>query len=521
VAAAGAAGGNGASSTFGTDVVVAVGGTAGSGVGTGSGGAGGLASACTGDTKYNGGDGADGGTGSPTYVGGGGGASAGNSSDGTDGTDGNYYGATAVGGGGPGGDGGVGGYTETGSAPVSGPGGGGGGGAGGIAVGKSGGAGYAGQVKITYTYALPSTPVISAPEEDYISAPGPTLDLTAEATQANGLQVKYRWKYSKDSGADTTIGDTGQVDSGTAENYEWDTITIDTGVYKLKCWSVSSEGDVSMLYDSIVVTLDTIVITAPADESSHVTGTVDLTAKGYLAAAGNLQIQWEIDTASPPSDANDDYDLITSGIVGQGVSVTCVGNIPTLGAWYVRARTKDLSETPVYSDWSDTITIHVLEKLMLDSGSQVGRSILSVANKVYVRAKGTSTTGTAPNTTTAPTYADSPREVYVVAPPEADTTACAAIAAAQLAIRKTEQVNLSGLVLKLEDGMKLNRGDRVGVYIERMGIDGVYPIREMQFDVANDECTITVGDFWEPQTEQDALVAIAQKVQQLEKEAAG
>lgn len=43
----------------------------------------------------------------------------------------------------------------------------------------------------------------------------------------------------------------------------------------------------------------------------------------------------------------------------------------------------------------------------------------------------------------------------------------------------------------------------------------------MSFDVAGDSVEISVGDFWEPQTDQDALVAIAQKLQQLEKEAAG
>ena len=177
-------------------------------------------------------------------------------------------------------------------------------------------------------------------------------------------------------------------------------------------------------------------------------GTVTLTGKGYLTAAGSLHLQWEIDTADPPSDANDDYDLITSALVAQDTAVSVVGNVTHLGTWYVRARTLDTSDAT--SSWTSTITIYVLEALRLDAGSQVELSIAGTVNKVYVLAAKSSpaVTGSATNTTIAPTYADSPRETLVLAPEGADSTACGAIATAQLAIRQSERVNISGLKVK-------------------------------------------------------------------------
>lgn len=479
-------------------------GAAGSG---GAGGAGGAAASGYGDTKYSGGDGATG----TSLVGGGGGSSAGTDSNGNNAS--GQTGGTAPTAGGAGGDGGDGASGQSGTSP--------GGGSGGAdAQSANGAVGRDGQLVITYTPLYPDTPTISAPTSSTGAAPQATFDLTASATHQASAQVKYRWKYSYEGGADQTIGDTGLVNSGTPETYSWDTSALDHGTYELKCWAVDAVAQTSAEYDSVTIYIGDVQITAPTDGSSYASGEINLTGKGYLATTGRVQIQWEIDTNETPDSGSDNYDIITSGIIDQDTSSTVVATVGSLGTWYIRARTKDQSETPNYSSWTSVISISVLEKILLDSGSQVEQTILGVANKVYVKASGTATVATATNTTTAPTYANSPREVFVIAPEDADSTACAAIATAQLALRKAERLNISGLVVKLEDGMKLNRGDQVGVYIERMGIDGTYPIRELQFDVANDKCTVTVGDFWEPITDQDALVAIAQKLQSIEREAA-
>jgi hypothetical protein len=150
-------GGAGGNSTFtGGTTVTANGGSAGTGGNNGAGGAGGTGSSNT--AHENGGAGAAG-VGS-THGGGGGGSgaagSAGNAGSGS-------TGGSAVTGGGPGGNGGAS-APNPGSAPASGPGGGGGGA---FATGTSepGGAGYDGQVTLTWSGASPDQPTIQ---------PGPT-----------------------------------------------------------------------------------------------------------------------------------------------------------------------------------------------------------------------------------------------------------------------------------------------------------------------------------------------------------
>jgi hypothetical protein len=165
-------GGTGGNTTFGT-AVVAVGGAGGIGGNSGAGGAGGLASSSTGDVKFDGGAGATG-----AGVGGGGGGSGGTGSNG------NAAGlpnaaAVAVTGGGIGG---VGGSAGAGAAPVSGPGGGGGGAdAGGSA--PLGGAGFAGQLRITYQLVGQSSGVQS------VSANGSTLTSPTGYTQGGTTSV--------------------------------------------------------------------------------------------------------------------------------------------------------------------------------------------------------------------------------------------------------------------------------------------------------------------------------------------
>ena len=155
--AAGTASNNGADSIFGSNVVVAKGGTAGVSVSgtsqSGAGGAGGAVATSVGDTKYAGGSGFSAVFG--TGPGGGGGSSAGIAANGNNATSGTL--AAAPTGGGAGGAG----ATSSGSGGnASSPGGGGGGAKTSSSAQRNGGAGGTGQVRLTYT--LSATPTLTA-----------------------------------------------------------------------------------------------------------------------------------------------------------------------------------------------------------------------------------------------------------------------------------------------------------------------------------------------------------------------
>ena len=378
---------------------------------------------------------------------------------------------------------------------------------------------YRPYLEVTYTTVAPGTPTITAPAQGYATAPGETLSLTASATSPSDNQVKYRWKYSRDGGADQTIGDTSLVDSGDPATYSWGTTALATGTYLLKCWAVDDLGVISQSNDEVTVYLANALITAPIDGASQTTGTITLTAAGYSTSAGQIRIQWEIDTANPPSSANDDYDLITSELTDQGEPVSVVGSVSHLGTWYVRARV-DLDGTP--SDWSSVLTVYVLEALNLRPGSQVVKSILEAANRVYVRVdkadpviivSATNDTGDFAHSTT-------PREIALIAPEGTDKTGAQAIANKQLTLRGDELTTYSGLTLELADGMKLSRGQRVGIQIDRMSVNVTTIIRNLVFDIPSDTCTVTVGDFNAPQDVWDAFLALFQEMQALRKEGA-
>ena len=239
-----------------------------------------------------------------------------------------------------------------------------------------------------------------------------------------------------------------------------------------------------------------------------------ITGRAYLVGSGSVRLQVEIDTHDPPDDESEDYDLITSALVDQGEAVSVIGNITHLGTWYLRVRAWDeTAETA--SDWTDVRLVYVLEGLRLLSGSKVELSTLAVYNRVYAVVKGSDPpiVGVATNTTVSPTYAESPRETWVEVPEGSDQTAADAIAAAKLALLQEERITLSGLKVSLADGLKLQRGQRVGVQIDRLGLNLTLPVRT-GFDLAG---AVVLGDFWAA-TDQDAMLAIAQKVQQIQKE---
>ncbi len=161
----------GEASSFNGTTCAAAGGGAGSSGSPGAGGAGGSAAASTGDVIFAGGSGSIG----MGISGGGGGGSAGSDSAGASAVS-SITGAAVVTGGGPGGNGGA---SAAGFPPAAGPGGGGGGGeyigsgSGGI---RSGGAGFAGQIRITMkvvpTLAVTNLPATynGAPQEASLSA---------------------------------------------------------------------------------------------------------------------------------------------------------------------------------------------------------------------------------------------------------------------------------------------------------------------------------------------------------------
>ncbi|MBT0652291.1 glycine-rich domain-containing protein [Geomobilimonas luticola] len=179
---------NGGASSFNTTAVVAAGGTS-VAQNTATGGAGGLASASTGDVKYDGGSGftAAGG-------GGGGGGSGGTSSAGNAAT--SSTGAAAVAGGGPGGSGRTG-TSGAGTAPASGPGGG-GGGAYRTTNGTSlGGNGYAGQVTLTYTPGVLATTVgIGTAADGGAGNIDVTMPFVFDDNNNNSYTVEYKLSSS-------------------------------------------------------------------------------------------------------------------------------------------------------------------------------------------------------------------------------------------------------------------------------------------------------------------------------------
>jgi len=189
---AGAAATAGGATSFNTNVCIGAGG----GAGGSSAGAGGTTAASTGDVKWAGGSGVAGA--SFGYGGGGGGGSAGTGSAGNTGS--TYNGATAVTGGGPGGTGTPSG-TGNGSAPASGPGGG-GGGAACLLSSCTGGAGFAGQLKISWTVATPAKVVFV--QQPSNAGPGATITpaVTVQVQDASNNNIGV-------AGIDVTVALTG------------------------------------------------------------------------------------------------------------------------------------------------------------------------------------------------------------------------------------------------------------------------------------------------------------------------
>ena len=150
-------------------------------------------------------------------------------------------------------------------------------------------------------------------------------------------------------------------------------------------------------------------------------------------------------------------------------------------------------------------------------------SDLEVANKVFVAVSNSSplVVGSATNTVTDPTYANSPREMLILVD-TGDAAYCNTVAAAQLALRQEQRKKLTGLPVRLRDGLAIERGQVVRILIPRADIDLNLPVRRIEHDFgANPPVTIIdVGDFASARDDADAVLALAQNLDKLAKETA-
>jgi len=235
-------------------------------------------------------------------------------------------------------------------------------------------------------------------------------------------------------------------------------------------------------------------------------------------------------TFTPPAGWTEDYDggstwrfslnraTVDSGDTGT-VDVTMSGNAVAKHAFLLALNPRPYTPASV-DDWTEVRSLHALKQLRLLAGSTVELSIVGAANKVYVRVKDSGiveeATYNEPEDPLA--YDASPREVWVTLS-SGDATAAAQVAALTLERRRSGQLSLSGLQCTLAEGLELHRGELVGVQIDRWGLTGVYPIRELVYDVSRATCQVTVGDGVAVRTDTDTLVTLARRLDRLEREA--
>lgn len=171
------------------------------------------------------------------------------------------------------------------------------------------------------------------------------------------------------------------------------------------------------------------------------------------------------------------------------------------------------------SEWSEIRTLYVLETIRLLAGSTIEKSTLAVRNKIFARIRDTAIVETAVYDSAGdPLRYSATRREDTVIMPAGDSTAAQVVANLTVARRRQEQEYYSGLQVALEDGLKLQRGELVGVLIDRLDVSATLPIRELVFDVGAGVCQVTVGSWAASQTDLDTLVSIAERVDRIERE---
>lgn len=363
-------------------------------------------------------------------------------------------------------------------------------------------------------YLPPKDLQLQSPQDGAIIAPGSTVDLTAQATDPNGQNIRYHF------GTDMYyIGSSAWMASGNPVTLQWNPSSIHYGQRVLSFWAENSTGSFSGKL-SVNITLAHALMLQPSDGQYHPEGQVQLVGKGYLPSAGQVRLQWEVDTTNPPSSSSPDYQLLTSPAVAQGEQTTATASCPTVGDWYIRARTLDDGSNP--SDWSPVYTLHVLEGVRLLPGSVIQRSTLEVANKVVVKVDKADPpiVVSAVNEEGLLPHSASPREVSYVAPEGTDEAGALSIAERRLDKRADEQTTYSGLKVPLPGGLKLYRGQRVRLQVARLDVDLTATVRELGYDVDADQCAVTLGEFWSPQDRWEAIVEVFRQLQARRKEEA-
>jgi hypothetical protein len=101
-----------------------------------------------------------------------------------------------------------------------------------------------------------------------------------------------------------------------------------------------------------------------------------------------------------------------------------------------------------------------------------------------------------------------------------DATAAQAVADNMLALRKVERYAISGLQVRLEDGLKIEVGDQVAVTHTLSGVSAWYPVRRVEHDFAGDTSTIDVGDVDKPPDDETLMVRVAADLAQVKKDIA-
>ena len=263
------------------------------------------------------------------------------------------------------------------------------------------------------------------------------------------------------------------------------------------------------------------VISAPTASENLPAGDNTATATFTHPTAADIAYEWEVDTDNPP-DAGTNYQQIITGLNDSGDAVSVTLAALTADTWYLRVRAWDTYSTGAYSTWSDIRTFYVFEVLYLLAGTQVQKTVLGAANKIYVIVEGCDPLVTANatyDTVGDPMrYTDSPRE-DVVFVKEGDATLCAAVASEQLAFRRQERVYVTGLKVRLADGLKLDRGHLLAISHAKSGLSGWYPIRRITHNFGSAESTIEIGDYsLAPRTMEDLAVRTASGLAQLRKE---
>ncbi len=146
------------------------------------------------------------------------------------------------------------------------------------------------------------------------------------------------------------------------------------------------------------------------------------------------------------------------------------------------------------------------------------RSILELANCVYVRVKGTNIVGVAINNTVSPTYDESPREMTITID-SGDQAHADGVAAAQLALRQLHRLYLSNVPLDLIDGLAIQRGQNLQVVRPTFGIDLTAAVRRIEHDLVGCTSLVDVGEYYCIRNDEDAVVALTNEVDKLKKRA--